>query len=109
MDVSPGNGIVKVGEIVSSSYPATYSFEDGTTVLLEAVPASGYLFTSWSGDLSGTTNPATIVIECNNSITANFSQIATSQVNWPLVSGIIGGLVLVGLPVIILIVRQKVL
>ncbi len=107
MVVSPsGNGTVKVEQTVPSSYPATFTFNNGTEVHLEAVPASGYLFDNWSGGLSGTTNPTTIVIDCNKSITANFSQI-TIQVSWPLVGGAIGVWVLVGVLVAVLIIRRR--
>ncbi len=76
MDVSPsGGGIVKVDETVPSSHPIFYTFKSGTNVRLEAIPADGYVFDNWSEDLSGTTNPTTIVIDCNKRITANFSQI----------------------------------
>jgi len=76
VDVSPsGGGIVKVDQTAPSSFPNTYDFESGTSVPIEAVPAPGYTFNNWSGDLSGTANPATIVIDCNKRITANFSKI----------------------------------
>jgi len=76
VDVSPSDGgIVKVDENLSSSYPIFYFFGSGTEVRLEAVPASGYLFSTWGGDLSGSTNPTTIVIDCGKSIIAKFSQI----------------------------------
>ena len=108
MDVSPSvGGIVQVDQTASSPYPATYDFKNGTYVSLEALPSSGYLFNNWSGDLSGNTNPATIAIDCDKSIAANFSQIMTTQVNWPSVGRIIGGLVLVGLLVIVLITRRR--
>ena len=55
------------------SYPHTYTFNTGASVNLEAVPAPGYRFENWSGALSGSENPATIVIDCNKNITANFS------------------------------------
>ena len=162
------------------AYPAYYDFKNGTHVSLEAVPASGYLFDNWSEDLSGNTNPTTIVVDCKKSIianfsrimhtltiqlsgngstspavgihdyhegtvvsitatpesgwqfdswtgdvsnpvsatttvtvdsdkavTASFSRIMRAQISWPLVGGTIGGLVLVGLPVVILIVRRR--
>ena len=73
MDVSSEGGIVKVDQTALSSYPATLTFISGSTVQLEAVPATGYHFDGWSGDLSGTSNPATITIECNKMVTANFS------------------------------------
>jgi uncharacterized repeat protein (TIGR02543 family) len=54
----------------------TSTFKNGVSVRLEAVPASGYRFDNWSGDLSGSnTNPTTIVMSCSKNITANFSQI----------------------------------
>jgi len=85
VDVEPsGGGTVEVDQAAPSSYPSTLSFRDGASVCVEAVPASGYRFDNWNGDLSGTTNPATIVIDCNKKITANFSQIShtlTLQVN----------------------------
>jgi len=78
VDVSPSSGgTVKVDQTVASSYPAVYPFRNGTNVRLEAVPASGYLFNDWSGDLSHTTNPTTIVIDCDKRIIANFSQMMT--------------------------------
>ena len=98
MDVSPNRGIVKVNETTPSSYPSNYEFSDGTVILLTAVPEFFYRFNNWDGDLSGTTNPTTILIDCNKSITANFS------LNWPLVGGIIC-FMLAGLLVIIIIGR----
>lgn len=76
MDVSlVGGGIVEVNQTAPSSYPATFTFTNGASVRLEAIPAPGYYFTNWSGDLSVTTNPITITIDCNKKTTANFSQI----------------------------------
>ncbi|MHC4120774.1 MAG: InlB B-repeat-containing protein, partial [Planctomycetota bacterium] len=39
-----------------------------------AVPDTGYSFTNWSGDLTGSTNPVDIVMDSDKSITANFAQ-----------------------------------
>ena len=75
MNVSPGGGgIVKIDKSTPSSYPFTYDFDSGKSVTVEAVPAVGYVFNNWSGDLSGTTNPTTIVMECNKRVTASFSR-----------------------------------
>lgn len=49
-------------------------YEEGTTVELTASPASGYEFDSWSGDLTGSTNPDTIVMDEAKSVTANFTE-----------------------------------
>ncbi len=101
MDVSPHGGIIKVDQDASSSYPVTYTFKNGTNIRLEAVPAFGYRFNSWSGDLSGTDNPINIVIDCSKNIVANFS------VNWYLVGSIIGSTVLIVFLVVVLIIRRR--
>jgi|GEM_PF-2515260 len=44
----------------------------GTDVELTAVPDSGWYFSAWSGDLTGVTNPDTITMAGNMSITATF-------------------------------------
>ncbi len=36
----------------------------------------GYAFSSWSGDASGTTSPATVTINSNKAVIANFTAIA---------------------------------
>ena len=48
-------------------------YSSGTVVTVTATPNTGYTFGSWSGDLSGSGNPATITINGNKSVTANFS------------------------------------
>ena len=53
--------------------PGTYSYDSGTSVTITAIPNSGYTFSGWSGDASGTSNPLTITMNGNKSITANFS------------------------------------
>ena len=40
---------------------------------MTAIPNRGYEFGSWSGDLSGSTNPTTITMNGNKSVTANFA------------------------------------
>ncbi len=115
IDVSQ-NASASANQSTPSSYPATYTFEGGSSVRLEAVPDPGYRFQSWSGDLSGTTNPATIVMDCNKSITANFTKggglqvrlpaVRWPTVNWPVVSWIASCLVLAGLLVTVLILRR---
>ena len=53
--------------------PNQSTYASGTSVSLQATPNSGYTFTGWSGDLTGTANPATIVMDVNKSVTANFA------------------------------------
>ncbi len=64
--VSATNGTV-------TKTPNQTSYASGTSVSLQATPNSGYTFTGWSGDLTGTTNPATLVMNSNKSVTANFA------------------------------------
>jgi len=52
--------------------PNQNTYTSGTSVTLTATPKTGYIFSSWSGDLTGLTNPTTIVVNSNKSITANF-------------------------------------
>jgi hypothetical protein len=51
------------------AYPAN------ATVQLTADAASGWHFDHWSGDLSGSTNPDTLVMDGDKTVTASFGQI----------------------------------
>jgi len=69
--------------------PKSYNYDVGTQVSVRAIPNSGYRFTGWSGDASGTTNPITITMDSDKSITANFKKkgpcfIATAAYGSPL-------------------------
>jgi len=57
---------------VPSSYPAKRTMTKGSRVSLEAQPAPGYYFVSWSGDLIGNENPADVRINSNTIIVAHF-------------------------------------
>ena len=45
----------------------------GTSVQLNATPATGYTFSSFSGAISGSTNPQTVIMNAPRAVTANFS------------------------------------
>jgi hypothetical protein len=47
-------------------------YAENTQITISAVPEPGWRFDSWSGDLSGMENPATVNVDGNKSITANF-------------------------------------
>ena len=51
--------------------PDQLNYTAGTSVTLTASPAVG--FVSWGGDLSGTTNPAVVIMDSSKNITANFT------------------------------------
>jgi uncharacterized repeat protein (TIGR02543 family) len=64
--------------------PSQANYNSGSTVQLTATPNSGYAFTSWSGDATGSTNPLTVTMNANKNITANFTltpAIGPGQVN----------------------------
>lgn len=50
----------------------TESYQEGTSIQLTAVPNTGWEFIEWTGDLSGSTNPATITMDSEKSVSAVF-------------------------------------
>ncbi|MFZ3275244.1 MAG: ice-binding family protein [Lutibacter sp.] len=63
--------IAENGSVLKVPQQTTYNY--GTTVVLMPTAASGYEFTSWSGDATGNNNPLTVTMNSNKIITANFS------------------------------------
>jgi pectate lyase len=61
------------GSITRNPNATTYAA--GTVVTLTANAGAGFVFTGWSGDLSGSTNPSTITMSANRSVTANFAPV----------------------------------
>jgi uncharacterized repeat protein (TIGR01451 family) len=55
--------------------PGAYSYDEGTSVSVQAIPAAAYQFDNWTGDASGTANAVTIVMNGNKAIQANFSRV----------------------------------
>jgi uncharacterized repeat protein (TIGR02543 family) len=56
-----------------SKNPNQENYDYGTEVIFTATPATGYHFTGWNGDLSGTENPDTVTMDGNKTVTANFA------------------------------------
>jgi endo-1,4-beta-xylanase len=76
IDINPQfGGIVELN-------PQGGEYVEGTTVTLTAVASSGYVFSSWGGDLSGDQNPVNIVMDSNKNVIVNFIEIS---------SGVVGG------------------
>jgi pectate lyase/pectin methylesterase-like acyl-CoA thioesterase len=65
------------GQGTIQSIPSGPSYQAGTIVQLTAVPAAGWQFSNWSGDLTGSANPATIVMNSPKSVTAIFTEALT--------------------------------
>jgi formylglycine-generating enzyme required for sulfatase activity len=64
--------VAAVGGSVTKS-PDKAGYNGGETVTLQAAPNEGYSFTNWSGDLSGGTNPVTLVMDADKSVAASFT------------------------------------
>ncbi len=54
--------------------PTSGSYDEGTTVKLTSTPSTGYEFKEWSGGITGTTNPISVTMNSNKSITGVFSK-----------------------------------
>ena len=62
------NSVVN-GQITGNGNPYDYS----STAILTAVANTGFVFSGWTGDASGTTNPLQIIMESNKTIGAMFN------------------------------------
>lgn len=60
------------GQGAVTQNPDKPTYQNGEVVTLTAIPAAGYSFAGWGGDLTGNENPATVVMEGNKVISANF-------------------------------------
>jgi len=76
IDINPQSG----GRVELN--PQGGEYVEGTTVTITAVANSGYVFSSWGGDLSGDQNPVNIVMDSNKNVIVNFIEIS---------SGVVGG------------------
>lgn len=71
--------------------PDKAEYSEGETVSLSAVPAQGWGFVSWSGDLSGRTNPQNVVMNKDTTVVAHFSDTPIQlQAGWNLVAAATG-------------------
>lgn len=59
--------------------PSKNYYTRGDIVTLEATASKGYKFSHWSGDISGTTNPYSLNMNCHKVITANFIPISPTE------------------------------
>ena len=74
----------------AGSISGSGSYASGTTVSISATPTSGYEFSHWSGDASGSSNPQSFTINQHINIIANFSGINDSNA-WSSASEITNG------------------
>ncbi|RPI91399.1 MAG: VCBS repeat-containing protein [Chloroflexi bacterium] len=60
------------GTVTRDPDQATYTY--GQDVDLTAIPAEGWSFDNWSGDVNSTDNPVTITMGGNKAVTANYTE-----------------------------------
>jgi len=71
-----GSGAVRVNG-VTKELPWSDRFDYGTSLTLEAVPAEGWGFRRWDGDVAGEENPLALVIEGDMNVFAVFGVVFT--------------------------------
>jgi endo-1,4-beta-xylanase len=57
----------------STSVAGSHSYKSGTVVTITATPGQGNIFSGWSGAFTGNTNPLTLTMNANKSLTAMFA------------------------------------
>ncbi|MDO7852484.1 InlB B-repeat-containing protein [Hymenobacter convexus] len=62
-----------VGSGTVTKNPNATNYLSGSSVTLTATPAAGFQFGGWSGAATGTTNPLTVLMTANKTITATFT------------------------------------
>jgi hypothetical protein len=70
--------------------PDMTAYPSGQEVQLTANPITGWQFDHWGGDLSGNTNPTSIMMNGNKTVTAFFTQDATPPVTTSTLAGTMG-------------------
>ncbi len=73
------------------------TYTSGQVVTVTASPATGYTFSSWSGDCTGTSTTCTLTMNANKTATANFTQTPTTTfmltaAKSPSTGGVISGI-----------------
>ena len=77
-----------VGAVNGTVTPSSGPQPEGAVVSLTAIPNSGYQFSNWSGDLSGTQNPKSVTMDSDKNVVANFTEIQT--VSYTLITTVSG-------------------
>lgn len=95
------------GGTVTAPGEGTFTYDQGATANLVAEAEEGYRFVNWTGTVGAIVSvdaaSTSITMNGDYSVTANFEQ--EPSINWLLIGGIIGVVVVVGL--VILFVRKK--
>ena len=97
------------GGSVTEPDEGTFTYDEGAVVDLRVAVEESSRFLNWTGDVDTIANveaaATNITMHGDYSITANFEEIPLPPMNWPLIGGIIAGVVAVGL--VIVFVRKR--
>jgi hypothetical protein len=63
-------GFIGNGSVTAA--PSVAWYPEGSEVTLDATPAAGFVFSDWSGSLSGSNNPASLMMDADKAVTASF-------------------------------------
>jgi uncharacterized repeat protein (TIGR02543 family) len=63
--------------------PAPESYDAGSKVTFTVKPKAGYVFNSWSGDVTGSSDQITVTVDKNKDINANFKPVPTATETTP--------------------------
>lgn len=67
-------GVTPAGSGTVTTDPVGPDHLDGTEVTISANPAAGWRFVEWTGDLSSTNSPETLIMDADKSVTAVFAK-----------------------------------
>ena len=73
--------LANLGNGAAAKSPDQATYTHGSSVTLTATPTGGNSFVSWSGDTTTATNPLSIVVTKNRSLTANYTWTLTTAVS----------------------------
>jgi uncharacterized repeat protein (TIGR02543 family) len=73
--------------------PPGGSYLSNTLVTATAAPATGWIFTGWSGATNGNTNPLSLTIDNNTVLTANFAELPAFTVQPQSQTNVVGSTV----------------
>jgi hypothetical protein len=95
------------GGTVTAPGEGIFTYDRGTGVNIVGEAEEGYRFVNWTGDVDAIAHvdaaSTNITMNSSYAITANFEE--KPSINWPLIGGIIGAVVVVGL--VIFFVRRR--
>ena len=74
IDVAPATTFALTTSVTGSgSVSGGGNYGGGSTATVTATPGNGFAFTGWQGALSGSSNPATLTMDADKSVTAVFT------------------------------------